>query len=122
MSIYDDMQSLASDVLGEFDQGGIFYLAMVAPVGGTPDDPGEPVATSFKLDGVARGVKMKYVDGTSILASDMQTTVAVRDDIAPDLTGFIALGSADGPRHKVVRVDPIPPVGTTVANRIFFRR
>jgi len=130
MSIYDDMQSIASNLLREFDQGGIWFIRMV-PGDGPADDPGEPVPETHKLDGAARGVKMKFVDGTNILASDLQASVAVHSAIRPDepdtyvaLTGKNATPdqALAAPRFKVVQIDQVPATGTPVSFRIFFRR
>jgi hypothetical protein len=126
MSIYKKIQSVAADVLREFDQAtasddpdkGIWYVA-VAPGNGPPDNPGPPVETPYKVDGAARGVKFKYVTGSDIVASDLQATMAVIPGLVPSIAGFVKL---DGARYKIVRVDPVPPVGDPVVYRLFFRK
>lgn len=114
--IYDEVQKIATDVLTEFDQGEIYYVELV-PGNGPADDPGPAVLTRHKVRGVARGVKFKYIQNGTAIASDMQTVFAVSDKFTPDMSGFIDIGAS---RYKVVQVMPIPPAGVTVAHRVIF--
>jgi hypothetical protein len=126
MSIYEKMQGVAASVLRDFDQAtasddpdkGIWYVA-VATGNGPRDNPGPPVETPYKVNGAARGVKFKYINGTSIIASDLQATMAVIPGLVPSIAGFVKL---DGTRYKIIRVDPVPPVGVPVVYRLFFRK
>lgn len=115
---FQEMQSVASEVLSAFDMEDIFYVR-VTPGNGPPDDPGAPVETDFKVDGAARGVKFRYIDGTVIVAGDLQATMAVHSDVTPDMTGFVKLGTVP---YKIAQIDQIPPVGVPVAYRLFFRK
>lgn len=115
---YKSMQGLATDLLTEFNQGSIEYVKLTKG-DGPPDDPGPPSEKKYPVKGAVRGVKFKYVDGTHIIASDLQTTIAVDPRFQPDMTGFLMV---DGKRFKIVSVQPIPPAGTVVANRIIFRK
>lgn len=118
MSIYDEMQDIARDVLGEFRQEGLRYIR-VTPGTGPKDDPGPAVVTPFDIDAAARGVAFKYVNGSTIVTTDLQLTMAVRDDVTPDMHGFVEAG---GKRCKVIAVQPIPPTGVTVAHVVIFRK
>lgn len=118
MSIYDEMQGIASDLLTEFKQGALVYIQMV-PVGtGTPDDPAEPISVSHPFNGVVRPVSTKYVDGTHIVQTDKQLTMPANVTV-PDMDGFVDI---DGSRHKIVQIHTLPAAGTTVAYRLFVRR
>lgn len=118
VDFYSDMQSVASALIGEFQQGVIEYVALIHN-GLTPDNPGQPTETKTTIPGVARGVQFKYVDGTNIFASDGQMTIPADTGVIPALTGFIEV---DGRRHKIVSVSAIPPAGTAVAYRVIYRR
>jgi hypothetical protein len=121
------MRAVTQDVLREFDQrkpgvdtqaDGLWYIGMT-PGAGPADEPGEPTPVPFRLEGAARGVAFQFIDGTTIVASDLQCTVAAKDGFAPAMTGFI---DVDGSRHKIIRIVNLPPVGVTVAHTIIFRK
>lgn len=126
MGIYDEMRDVTAEVMRDFDQSrgtgerndGLWYIDMV-PGTGPADDPGPSTEKPYKLDGAARGVSFKYKNDAGILTTDLQLSCAARDDMTPKATGFIDM---DGVRHKIVRIDNVPPVGVTVAHRIFFRK
>lgn len=116
--IYAEMQTVASELLAEFAQGEIAYIEMQAG-SGPADAPGEPLAIDYPVNGAARGVRFKYVDGTNVVATDMQVTFNVQEGVTPDITGFIR---ADGTLYKVVSVKTVPPVGVPIAHIIIFRK
>jgi len=116
-SFYEEMRAVASDVINQFKQGRVYYVALTHS-GGTVDNPGEPTEVETELPAVVRGVQFKYVDGTNIIGSDQQLTMTA-DGVVPTINGFIKL---DGVRHKIVSVSAIPPAGDAVAYRVIFRR
>lgn len=116
-TFYQDMQAVASDLLRKFDQGDVYYIAAVKGAG-PADAPGEPVETTYKVDAAARGVSFKYIDGSNIVASDLQATMAVHSDFTPAIGGFVIVGAR---RYKVVRVVAKPAAGTPVAYTVIFR-
>lgn len=120
--IYDEMQKVASEILSEFDQGGVYYIALV-PGNGPADDPGPPQTVPFKINTVVRGVKSKYVQNGLAIASDLQCVMSVHPDVTPDIHGRVRIdqGSKRG-EYKVVQAMPIPPAGVTVAHRLIFRK
>lgn len=121
MSIYDDMQSAASEILKEFNQSGVSYIHLTPAVGGKRYDPGTPTETEYKIvGGVARGVEYKYVDGTQIVASDGQVTCAISAlPVRPGMPGFMIVG---GQKYKIKKVTTVPPTGTPVVYLIFYER
>lgn len=116
MSIYDRMQATATRLLGQYSQGTIKYLAPVA-VTGPAWAPTVGTPTEYTLKATANGVLQKFVDGTLVLASDIQIMCAVFD-VSPTTSGVIDI---DGRKHQIVRVDQIPAAGTPVAWRMFCR-
>jgi hypothetical protein len=119
MSIYDDAQKIATDVLGKFNQGGLTYVK-VTPGAGPAANPGPPTEQRFTLIGVSRGVQFRFIDGTLITAADFQCTIPVDTRFVPDDKGFIE--TADGARYKVRAAHKIPPTGVTVSHRLIYGR
>lgn len=118
MSFYDDMQIVASDVLAEFKQGSVSYIAITPQPGSTPDEPLPPTESSTAINATVRPVSTKYVDGTHIVQSDKQVTFAA-GVVTPDISGFIDI---DGSRFKIVEVLPVPAAGTVVTYTLIVRR
>lgn len=115
---YGEMQGVARDVLTEFNQGKIEYVALT-PGTGPAQNPGEPTEQAYTIPGAVRGVKFKYIDNSTIVQSDQQATMAVSADVTPNMAGFMRV---DGVRYKIIAIKPIPPAGTPVANVIIFRK
>lgn len=117
VDFYTEMQGIAKGLLTEFKQGQLTFVA-TTPGNGTPDAPGKPKETFHSFDGTARGVKSKYVDGSEILATDLQAVAPGSLPIA-NATGFLIV---DGVRLKVVKVIANPAAGTPVAFIIIARK
>jgi len=130
-SIYQDLQGVASDLLREFDQkkpgdaspdpvngNGIYYVAVV-PGGGPAQNPGPSVETPFKVDAVARGVSFKYIDGKSVVASDLQVTIPSDDRFTPNEKGFVIV---DGVKNKVIQLVRKPAAGVLIAHTLIIRK
>lgn len=135
MTLYDEFQTVARDMLGgDFDQGTVHLLKV------TPGTPGanewEPVADStskYLLRSVSRDVEQKYVDGSSIRSSDLQCTASAVmtlvevDDVEvtnEEKTPDVEVGDVlvvDGEGHKILRVIRVPRAGTCVVWKIFAR-
>jgi hypothetical protein len=128
MSLYDELQNVAADVLGEFKQGVIKYIEVV-PGSGPADDPGESTENEFTLDATANGVKAEYVQNGLAVAGNLQIVASVKGlnssnetvDVIPsdDGNGFVTI---DGVRYKVKKVLPKPAAGTPVAHILIIER
>ena len=113
---YGRLQGTASRLMAKFSQGQVVYTITGAPTGPAWDPtPGAPV--SYTLDATVQGVEADYVDGSLILATDLQVTCAVFG-AEPSLAGTITI---DGMILQIVRVDKVPGAGVTIAWRIFVR-
>lgn len=127
MSVYDDLQAVARDVLSdpELKQGIIYYVDVV-PGSGPVDEPGAPTETPYELTGgTANGVSFKYVQQGLAIASDLQIIAPVDPRFTPNMRGFILTKdkSTDaGVRFKIVEIMKKPAVGTTVAFLFIIRR
>ncbi len=130
-SIYQDLQKVASQLLGQFDQkspgaaspdpitgNGIYYIAVV-PGNGPVQNPGASTETPFKIDAVARGVSFKYIDNKSVVATDLQITMGADTRFTPNERGFALI---DGVRVKVIQVIRKPAAGTVIAWTIIVRK
>lgn len=123
MSIYDDMRAVASEVIGEFAQGSIVYIELQPQAGATPDAPLPPVPVEHPINGVTRPVEYKYVDGTQIVQSDEQFTIAALDaesaGFTPDMKDHTTI---DGRGAKIVGIKRIPAAGDPITFVIIVRR
>lgn len=115
---YSDMRAIASDVLGEFKQGVIVYVALERPEGSTPDDPGTAVPVPTTINATARPVSTKYIDGTHIIGTETEVTMP-NDGTTPTMDGFVDI---DGVRHKIVRIMQRPAAGVPVVFTLIVKR
>lgn len=108
---YSDMQSTATELLSEFNQGVVQYI----PPGTAVNDwetavPGTPVT----LEAVARGPSQKYLSEL-IAMSDIELTVSVFGQ-NPTSRGKITI---DGIEKQIIAVQQIPAAGTPVCWKIW---
>lgn len=121
MSLYDEMQKIASDVLSdpEFKQGVISYVRIM-PGSGPIDDPGpaDEIITPV-LGGVVRGVSYKYVKDGLALSTDKTVVIPVVPGITPNMRDFIEV---DGERLKIVQDISTPAAGIRVVWKFIVRK
>lgn len=122
---YGKMQTLATNLLTDFNQG-VINLITVTPGSGPPSNPGLPVRSAPKLlKGAAsaafsvRGASKTYADGTNIQRSDIKVVSKILAGVDPKLTDKITL---DGKEYNIIHFNKIPETGTTVAWMFFVRR
>lgn len=124
MGFYNDMQKIATDLLTQFDQGGLQYVRRVKTTPNGPD-PGVITPTTITLHGAANGVSKQYIgsslaDGTLIVVSDLMATVSVKDfSFEPSLADVVKV---NGVSHNIIQVLKVPPAGTPVVYKLFFRK
>lgn len=104
---YNEMQKVASEVLGEFKQGSIQYVAII-PGNGPVDNPGPATEQIYDLDAISKGVSFKYVKDGLALSTDLTVTSAVRSDVVPNVKGFIRI---DGTDYKIIQDISAPAAG-----------
>lgn len=114
---YNRMQAVASRLLNVAAQGEISVVGQVTRIPGpTPLSP-PTITTTYELTScVARGVSSKYVDGETIIATDLQ--LVLRYDAEVAVGDIIKIDNAS---RAVIRVDHIPAAGTVCAKRVFVR-
>jgi hypothetical protein len=116
---YARMTATASRLLERFAQGTVTLTRSVPgePDPDTPWIPGEPTTTTYTLNATVKGVSDKYVDGTTILATDLEVTCAVfeTEPLPSDEL------SIDGQTVTVVKTMTIPAAGNPVAHKFIVR-
>lgn len=118
MTIYDELQPVAAELLKEFKQGTI-QLIQLTPGTGPADNPGPATEVITDLDAVAKGVSFKYVKDGLALSTDLQVTSAIVAGIVPNGRDFITI---DGARFKIVEILPVPAAGTRVVWKFIVRK
>lgn len=118
-TFYSEMADIASEVLDEFKQGEIVLLKPgTTTPGPNPWDP--PVTTpptSYPLSATAKGVSKEFIDGDTILATDLEITAAVFD-AEPDPADTLTV---DGQAVTVIKTMRIPAAGPVVAWKFIVR-
>jgi hypothetical protein len=117
VTFYTEMQGVARDLLREFDQGGV-VLSVSTPGAGPPHNPGPTAFVDVPIDGAARGVSAQYVDGSNVIATDLQVTIP--GGVAePKMQDRVKLANVP---HQIVRIIPKPATGTVAAYLLIIRK
>jgi hypothetical protein len=115
---YGRIQAKASGLFKRFRQGAVTLTRTPTTPGANPWDPptpGTPVV--YTLDAVVRAVEDKFVDGTTVYATDRQVMCGVLPvEIMPGDTLAI-----DGKAVTIVKTMRIPAAGVAVAWRFIVR-
>lgn len=119
MSIYDDLQSVTSEIMSEFKQGSINLVQFIHPEDSTPDNPGEPEEVLTELNGTVKGVSYKYLKDSFITTSDLEITTSVVNGIFPSENDFLEI---DGNRYKILQFMSLPAAGTPCAWKFIARK
>jgi len=121
-AFYAEMAGIATELLEEFDQGTL-RLARVVSSAADPDRPWDVTQTGpffTDLNGTSKTVTSRFVDGTTVVATDIEVTfapVALRPE-----PGFSDRIEIRGELYTTAKVKRIPESGTVVAWKFFVRR
>lgn len=122
MSIYSELQGVASDLFAEFKQGKVEHVRTVTGAG-PADEPGATVETVVEIDATVKNVSMskssRYLirDGLAV-AGDLLVSTGVPANPFT-IQDFIQI---DDIRYKIVSIAPKPAAGTPVAFSLIVRR
>ncbi|MEH6565562.1 MAG: hypothetical protein V7756_09595 [Halopseudomonas sp.] len=124
MAFYDDMATVALDLISEFGQAAT--IKDVAPgtydaiTGITSDDvPISQPAQLILLDYTLQESGAKYSEGTQVKAGDKKILIAAKDlSWAPMLTSII---TADGADWRIVNLKVSNPAGTPLVYEVHGR-
>lgn len=116
---YGRMAKTADRLLGRFSQG---VITLTRPGSTTPgpnpwDPPVESPPVEYTLKAVAKGVSKEFIDGTTIVATDLEITAAVFG-ADPDPADVLAI---DGKAVTVLRIIRLPAAGVLVAWKFVVR-
>ena len=127
--IYTRMQGTADRLLAKYAQGTVTLSRTTTadPDPETPWIPGAETTVVYTLSATVKGVSQKFVDGTLILATDLEVTAAVTAtdengaevSLDPDMTTDTL--SIDGQAVTIIRDLSIPAAGTKAALRWIVR-
>lgn len=113
---YTRIKATADRLLANASQGTLEHGITVTTPGATPMDAPTQTTQWETYHGVARGVSLKYVDGSTILATDLQLLLEAD---TPVLVGHRI--RIDSIVRYVIRIDNIPAAGIVAAKRVFVR-
>jgi len=122
MSIYDELQGVASGLFAEFKQGLVQHVSISHGVG-TPDEPGAIVETVREINATvqnasnAKGLSY-FVKQSSVVAGDLLVSTGV-PAVAFAMTDFMLI---DGVRYKIAAILPKPAAGVPVAFSLLVRK
>lgn len=95
---------------------------------GTPDPatpwiPGTPTTATYTLQARVDGVAAEYVDGTTILATDLMVIASPRATLAGATVDFVPQVSdtlsIDGVTRTIKKIEAVPAAGAAVRFHIF---
>jgi hypothetical protein len=119
MTIYSEMQGVATELLTEFKQGVIQYVQIV-PGSGPAYNPGPSQEIPVTINGAtAGGISFKYVKMGLGVAGDMQINMAVQANITPAINGFVKI---DGVQYKITQIIPKPAAGIPVTYTLIAKK
>lgn len=105
------MQGVATLLLTEFSQGVITLAKTTTAPGADAWTPGSPTTTAYTLQATAKGVSKEFIDGTTIVATDIEILAAAfgADPDPPDVL------TIDGKAVTLLKVFYLPAARTLVA-------
>jgi hypothetical protein len=121
VSFYSDMAAVASGVLAEFKQGTVVLTHMTDT--GSPLDADAPwlgnvlTPVDYTLSATVKGVSEEFINGTTIVATDLEITAAVFA-VDPDKDDTVTI---DGKAVSILKVMRIPAAGDVVAWKLVVR-
>lgn len=132
---YARMQATADRLMTRFKQGAVLLTRTTIATGDpdTPWIPGAPTTDVYELRATAKGVSADLVDGTLIVATDLELTLGPKAvhtltdgdpadgaevEVEVDAADVISI---DGRAATVLRVIRLPAAGTLVAWRVVVR-
>lgn len=116
-AFYGKMQGVATRLLTRFNQGVLTLAKATTAPSDDPWTPGAPTTITYTLQATAKGVSKEFIDGTTIVATDIEITAAAFG-AEPDPADVLAI---DGKAVTLLRVIRVPAAGTLVAWKFVVR-
>lgn len=117
MTFYDRIRARHERLMGDYGHGSVVLVKTTTTPGAEPYDPPVIVETEETLDAIVSGVSEEFVDGSSIVATDLSVQCGVPTDM-PNAGDIVKV---DGNARAVLAVHPLPGAGDPVAVRMIVR-
>ena len=114
---YERIKRIHDRLTARHGQGVVEISVTTTVPGPEPWSPPETTTVDTEVDAVVSGVGEEFVDGETIVASDLQVQIAAVDD--PPAVGDTI--KVDGATRAVLAVHSIPGAGDPVALRLIVR-
>ena len=115
MSFYLDMSNIATQLLKQFDQGGL-SLDVYSNIGGTAWEPGAVAYTPQAFTGTVQGVKAQELIDGLIVSTDLAVTMP--GTLAPKMDDRITI---NGKAYSILKIDAKPSAGIVAAYKVYVR-
>ena len=114
---YSRLTRIHDRLTARHGQGVVEITITTTVPGAEPWDPPETTTVDTAVDAVVSGVGEEFVDGSTIVASDLMVQIAAVDD-PPEVGDTIKI---DGASKAVLAVHNVPGAGDPVALRLIVR-
>jgi hypothetical protein len=111
VGFYDEMQDMASELLGELGQGVVSLKRISRADGPNAWTPGAETVETFALSGAVRRLHQRYEGGVLIVETGDMVTFAV-PEVVPVITDLLVI---DGVERAITNLTPVPGAGVTAA-------
>lgn len=108
MSIYDDLQNVATDLFEEFNQGVVKLVHFMKSDDSSPDEPLNEEKI-FDLRSVGLGKNFNFLKESFSTEKTLDITTSVIPDVVPTIDDFL---DVDGVRLKILEFKKVPEIGT----------
>jgi hypothetical protein len=117
MGFYDDMALMAKELLAELNQGTVEIGRAVVTTGVNSWDAPSVSVDYVEINSVVRGVSRKFVDGVTVMDTDLQVISSIEDyePLPGDLMRI------DGKPVVLIKQEKIPGAGIVAAWRFIVR-
>lgn len=119
MSFYDEMQSVGSSILKQFNQGGLKLIQFEYNQTDNPDAPEETAEKVYDLEGVAKGITFQYQQMGYSVSTDLEVIASVVEGVMPSENDFVEV---NGIRYKLIKDLSVPGAGTKVVWKFIVRK
>lgn len=115
--MYSRIKENHDQLMARYGQGAVTLTQSVTMPGANEWDPPTTIETEEALDAIVSGVAQEFVDGSTIVATDVTVQCSV-PSVLPEVGDYLKI---DGKPHTVLIVHPLPGAGDPVAMRMICR-
>jgi hypothetical protein len=111
MTFYEEMQTMATELLTEFKQGAVSLRRVTVTPGANPWDPPTRTTADTPLSATLKRMHRRYENGILVIETGDKVTFAVPAGITPLLTDQLVI---NGQARAITNLTAVPPSGTPV--------